>query len=46
MLTDSVPSQKFDKREFTSGLSNGIMVQVKKGDIKKGMPLRGKMEKK
>lgn len=41
VLTDSVPNQKFDRREFEAGLSNGIMVQVKSGDIEKKTPLRG-----
>ena len=45
VLTDSVPSQKFERREFTAGLSDGIMVQVKNGEIKKDTPLRGKVEK-
>lgn len=41
VLTDSVPQQKFERREFEAGLSNGIMVQVKSGDIKQSTPLRG-----
>lgn len=41
VLTDSVPHQKFERVEFQAGLSNGIMVQVKSGDIDKKTPLRG-----
>ncbi|MDE6444023.1 MAG: efflux RND transporter periplasmic adaptor subunit [Muribaculaceae bacterium] len=46
VLTDSVPSQKFERREFTAGLSDGIHVQVKEGKITKDTPLRGNVEKK
>lgn len=41
VLKDSVPSQKFDKVEFTTGISDGLKVQVKKGDISVKTPLRG-----
>ncbi|MDE6338724.1 MAG: efflux RND transporter periplasmic adaptor subunit [Muribaculaceae bacterium] len=41
MLKDSVPSQKFEKIEFTPGISNGLMVQVKKGKLNKKTPLKG-----
>lgn len=46
VLTDSVPSQKFERKEFTAGLSDGINVQVKGGEIKKNTPLRGNILKK
>lgn len=46
VLTDSVPSQKFERKEFSPGLSNGILVEIKSGDIKKTTPLRGNVEKK
>lgn len=43
VLTDSVPTQKFDRKEITPGISNGLMLQVKKGDINKKTPLRGNL---
>lgn len=46
VLKDSVPTQKFDRKEFKAGISNGIMVQVKSGDINKKTPLRGSIIKK
>lgn len=46
VLVDSVPVQKFDRKEFTAGLSDGLKVEVKKGDIKKTTPLRGNVIKK
>ncbi|MDE6791499.1 MAG: efflux RND transporter periplasmic adaptor subunit [Muribaculaceae bacterium] len=46
ILTDSVPVQKFERKEFVPGLSNGIYVEVKSGDLKKTTPLRGNIEKK
>lgn len=46
VLTDSVPSQKFERKEFTAGLSDGINVQVKGGEITKNTPLRGSILKK
>ncbi len=46
VLKDSVPTQKFDRKEFKAGISNGIMVQVKSGDISKKTPLRGSIIKK
>lgn len=41
VMTDSVPKQKFKKTEFTAGISDGIMVQVKSTNINKKTPLRG-----
>jgi len=46
VLKDSVPEQKFERKEFTSGISNGIMVQVKSKGIDKKTPLRGSVVKK
>ena len=40
VLTDSVPSQKFKRTAVTTGVSNGINVEVKKG-IDKKAELRG-----
>ena len=40
-LTDSVPSQKFERRTIITGLSNGIDIEVKSG-INKTAKLRGK----
>ena len=31
VLTDSIPSQKFERRAITTGVSNGIRVEVKEG---------------
>ena len=31
VLTDSVPEQKFIRRQVTTGLSNGIKLEIKKG---------------
>lgn len=41
VLKDSVPTQKFDKVEFTTGISDGLKVQVKKGELTVKTPLRG-----
>lgn len=46
VLTDSVPAQKFVKREFKTGLSDGIVVEVKSGDINLKTPLRGNIVEK
>lgn len=46
VMTDSLPNQKFERREFTAGLSDGIYVEVKSGDIDLKTPLRGNMIKK
>jgi HlyD family secretion protein len=40
-LTDSLPKQKFERRAITTGLSNGIDIEVKSG-IDKTTKLRGK----
>ena len=45
VLKDSVPQQKFERKEFTAGISNGIMVQVKSKGITKKTPLRGSIVK-
>lgn len=31
VLTDSVPVQKFERRQVTTGISNGIKIEIKKG---------------
>lgn len=31
VLTDSVPQQKFERRAVTTGISNGIKIEIKKG---------------
>lgn len=41
VMTDSVPEQRFERREFKTGLSDGLTVQVKSGKITKKTPLRG-----
>lgn len=46
VLKDSVPTQKFERKEFKTGLSDGISVQVKSGDINIKTPLRGSVIKK
>lgn len=46
VLKDSVPAQKFERKEFKAGISDGIMVQVKSGDLNKKTPLRGSVIKK
>lgn len=40
VLTDSVPRQVFEKRELTLGLSDGLTVEVKGGDVSLKTPLR------
>lgn len=45
VLKDSVPSQTFDKKEITVGISDGLKVEVKSGDINSKTPLRGSLEK-
>lgn len=44
ILTDSVPSQVFERREIKVGLSNGLMVEVKSDSISGKTPLRGTLE--
>lgn len=46
VLKDSVPTQKFERKEFKAGISDGIMVQVKSGNLNKKTPLRGSVIKK
>lgn len=41
VMKDSVPKQNFERKEFTAGISDGIMVQVKSKGIDKKTPLRG-----
>lgn len=45
VLKDSVPTQKFDKKEIKTGLSNGLMVEVKTKGITKKTALRGNIIK-
>ena len=45
VLLDSVPAQKFDKKEIKTGLSDGLMVEVKSKGITKKTPLRGSIIK-
>lgn len=45
VLTDSVPKQVFDRREITTGLSDGLMVEVKSGEVSEKSPLRGNVIK-
>ncbi len=45
VLTDSVPRQVFERREIVLGLSDGLMVEVKSGDISVKTPLRGNIIK-
>jgi len=40
VLTDSVPTQKFVRRQVQTGLSNGIDIEVKSG-VKVGEKVRG-----
>ena len=40
VLTDSLPQQKFERKAITTGVSNGINIEVKKG-IDKTANLRG-----
>lgn len=41
VLADSVPKQVFDRREITVGLSDGLTVEVRSGDVSLKTPLRG-----
>lgn len=41
VLTDSVPAQKFDRREVKTGVSDGLMVEIKSDSINTKTPLRG-----
>lgn len=40
VLTDSVPAQRFDRRAITTGISNGLQVEVRQG-LKAGERVRG-----
>jgi HlyD family secretion protein len=40
LLTDSVPRQSFERRAVTTGLSDGIRIEVKSG-LKVGEKVRG-----
>ena len=40
VLTDSVPAQRFDRRYVTTGISNGLLVEIKNG-VKAGERVRG-----
>ena len=40
VLTDSVPVQKFERRSVTTGISNGIKIEIKKG-LNAGEQVRG-----
>ena len=40
VLTDSVPNQKFSRRQVTTGISNGIKIEIKNG-LKSGELVRG-----
>lgn len=42
VLTDSVGSQKFDRREIKTGLSDGLKVEIKEPSIDKNTRLRDK----
>ena len=41
VMTDSVPKQEFVKREIKTGVSDGLMVEVKSDSINVKTPLRG-----
>ncbi len=43
VLKDSIPSQKFDRKEIKTGLSNGLVVEVKSQGLNKKTPLRGNL---
>lgn len=45
VLQDSVPSQKFDRMEIKTGLSNGLVVELKSKGITNKTPLRGNVIK-
>lgn len=45
VLTDSVAKQTFKRREIKTGISDGLMVEVKSGGLTKKTPLRGNVEK-
>jgi HlyD family secretion protein len=43
VLTDSVPTQKFDRKQITIGISDGISIEVKSG-IAEGDVIRGNVK--
>lgn len=43
VLKDSSDSQNFERREFKTGISDGVMVQVKSGKLDKNTKLRGEV---
>lgn len=45
VLKDPSDSQNFERREFTTGISDGVMVQVKSGKLDKNTKLRGEVIK-
>lgn len=45
VLKSSVPKQEFKKVQIKTGLSDGLMVEVKSGDINKKTAIRGNVEK-
>ena len=40
VMTDSLPVQKFDRRTVTTGISNGLLIEIKQG-LKAGERVRG-----
>ena len=40
LLTDSIPTQKFVRQEVTTGMSDGIRIEIKKG-LNQGQKVRG-----
>lgn len=40
VMTDSIPVQKFDRRTVTTGISNGLLIEIKQG-LKAGERVRG-----
>lgn len=45
VLKDPSDSQNFERREFKTGISDGVMVQVKSGKLDKNTKLRGEVIK-
>ena len=44
VLTDSVPEQKFTRRQVTTGMSDGIRIEIKNG-LEEGQQVRGNEKK-
>jgi HlyD family secretion protein len=40
VLTDSVPTQKFTRRQVQTGISDGVNIEIKSG-LKANEPIRG-----